>query len=111
MVVILIHAGLGNQLFQYYFGEYLKKAGINIEYTWDVSNNKGRAFSLTQLGYKDLKRFPLIIISIRRSLLARIVNKFFNGFYIPCIRDESLQNLTEVELFDYLYVGDFYLKG
>jgi len=108
MVYVQIHAGLGNQLFQFHFGELLSSWGLRVKYTWEYPEMSGRQYKLNEIGYQ-LQRYPYGLLNFRRGTICRILS--LGRLTLGVIRDEDLENLSQRETISLLKSGDFLLKG
>jgi hypothetical protein len=79
MIVIRLWGGIGNQLFQYSFGEYLRlKTGQDVKY--DIASF-GRVDKLRQLEIKILNPDIPIIENIKISHHKGLLNRFLRYFF------------------------------
>ena len=109
MVIIRLWGGIGNQLFQYAFGEYLReKYQITVQYDIDSFGNSDllRKFELSILD----SNIP-INFSTHFSKFLGIKNRIMRFFYT--LRNNFIEEdeFSEKCLFKYLKSGDVYLQG
>ena len=89
MVIIRVFGGLGNQLFQYAFGQYLQsQSGLIVNYDFEYfENNNLRSPNIKQFDFKikeSSKKETKNYIKFKSFRLNNLYNKIFNAKTFLC---------------------------
>lgn len=105
VIVVRIFGGLGNQLFQYAFGQYLqRKSGFDVKYDFQY-------FTDDDFRKPNIKKFNYEIFEARKNISKKhikfksfTINKLFNNiFNNKTFKCEPLENNHVINLNDYYH--------
>ena len=102
LMVVRVFGGLGNQLFQYAFGQYLKsQSGLSIKYDFEYfENNKFRPPNIKKFDFEILESKTEISkkhIKFKSFRINNFYNKIFsaNTFHCDPLKDNHKINLND----------------